>query len=836
MKFNDLKATGILPAVVIGVCVGVSLAGYVPPTVEKNPVTAEASDAQGEGETKSDASPGDETDDSEDEEEDADDFDASAVEAMAFDVADGTYMGTGTGYSGEIKVAVTVTDHKITDVKILSESDTDAFFNKAKAVIDRVIETQSYDVDTISGATYSSKGILAAIKNALTGQKDTSTAQAQAAGTSSVGGTTGTSQGSGSGNGSAAISYAKTPATLKDGTYTGEGRGFGGTTKVQVTISGGKITSCQVLSNQDTPEYFHKTSVLCDRIVSAGGVTGVDTISGATYSSRGILEGASNAIAKAGGGSTSGITSTPTPTPTGKPALSPTPTPAPKPDGDKKAGEAAYQDGTYTGKGTGFGGTMHAQVTISDGKITDVKIVDNKDTEAFFTKALVLCDQIVKNNGVDGLDAVSGATYRSNGIFEAVKNALAEAAGTADEDKDKDKDEETKEKGHYIDGTYIGTGNGYGGKTTVQVTVVNGNVSSVKVTDNNDTAAFFGRAESLCDSIVSKNGVSGIDVVSGATYSSRGILEGAADALKKAGGTDSVSISLPDPEEEDKDKDKDEDDDSSEPLETGKFPYPDGTYLGTGEGNGGPITVSLVISDKTITAAAVLSAEDEDKPYISKAKTILKTLVQKQTTRLDAVSGATNSSNGIIEAVNHALEAAEKAASDNDNPKDDVDKKEDDTKKDDDKKDTEDDSPYADGTYAAAALVDPGEDGDFDAYTLSLTVRVKDGKITSVDNAEGSGEGYIAKDARYITRALSGTSSAKGIQDQLLEKQSAENLDAVSGATWSSKAMITAIKEALQAASEAKKSSVSENTVTSEEIAGTSESIVAMFARLFNRN
>ena len=66
-------------------------------------------------------------------------------------------------------------DKTIQSISIVSAPGEDAaFLNRAKGVIDRIIASQSVDVDTVSGATFSSKGILAAVENALTGQEDTS--------------------------------------------------------------------------------------------------------------------------------------------------------------------------------------------------------------------------------------------------------------------------------------------------------------------------------------------------------------------------------------------------------------------------------------------------------------------------------------------------------------------------------------------------------------------------------------------------------------------------------------------------------------------------------------
>lgn len=82
--------------------------------------------------------------------------------------ADGTYSGTGTGFGGEISLTVTIADGTITDITIVSASgEDDAYFSTAIAIIDNIISAQSADVDTISGATFSSTGIRDAVEQAL---------------------------------------------------------------------------------------------------------------------------------------------------------------------------------------------------------------------------------------------------------------------------------------------------------------------------------------------------------------------------------------------------------------------------------------------------------------------------------------------------------------------------------------------------------------------------------------------------------------------------------------------------------------------------------------------
>lgn len=82
--------------------------------------------------------------------------------------ADGTYEGSAQGFGGDITLSVTVKGGKISNIEILSAPGEDAsYFSMAKAITDSIIEANSPDVDTISGATYSSTGIKNAVITAL---------------------------------------------------------------------------------------------------------------------------------------------------------------------------------------------------------------------------------------------------------------------------------------------------------------------------------------------------------------------------------------------------------------------------------------------------------------------------------------------------------------------------------------------------------------------------------------------------------------------------------------------------------------------------------------------
>lgn len=88
-------------------------------------------------------------------------------DSAAVTYKDGTHIGTGEGYNGQVTVAVRVSEGQITSVTVVSTGDDGEYWDKAAAIIDDVVAAQSADVDAVSGATYSSNGLKEAIGNAL---------------------------------------------------------------------------------------------------------------------------------------------------------------------------------------------------------------------------------------------------------------------------------------------------------------------------------------------------------------------------------------------------------------------------------------------------------------------------------------------------------------------------------------------------------------------------------------------------------------------------------------------------------------------------------------------
>ena len=82
--------------------------------------------------------------------------------------ADGVYVGSSRGYGGTVRVQVTMENGSITEIGILDAShETKQFLRRAKRLLATVVEAQSWEVDAVSEATYTSRGILGAVRKPL---------------------------------------------------------------------------------------------------------------------------------------------------------------------------------------------------------------------------------------------------------------------------------------------------------------------------------------------------------------------------------------------------------------------------------------------------------------------------------------------------------------------------------------------------------------------------------------------------------------------------------------------------------------------------------------------
>lgn len=92
-------------------------------------------------------------------------------------------------------------------------------------------------------------------------------------------------------------------------------------------------------------------------------------------------------------------------------------------------GTADFEDGSYEGAGIGFGGEIRVEVVVEEGEITEISLLEAKGEDAaYLTTAESILDDILKAQSVD-VDTVSGATFSSTGIRDAVSDALEQAVG-----------------------------------------------------------------------------------------------------------------------------------------------------------------------------------------------------------------------------------------------------------------------------------------------------------------------------------------------------------------------------------------------------------------------
>ena len=530
-----------------------------------------------------------------------------------------------------------------------------------------------------------------------------------------------TAASSGVGQGSTTTPTTEVPeGGYKDGTYQGSGTGFGGTITVQVTVSGGKITAVDILSaSGETGSYFASAQGVVSKVLSSQSPN-VDAVSGATYSSNGIIQAVQNALSQAGNSDSA----TPTPTPTPKPAKKP-----------KKDTSVSYKDGVYEGQAEGFDGTVTVKVTIKNGKIKKISNT-NTDTPEFFNKAWkTIKSNVISRQSTSEIDTVSGATFSSNGILGALSQALSKAdqSGTTDSKEEditstpttvpdetvtpipteipqptKTPDNPSDEQpvvNLLKDGTYTGSAMGYSGQVNITLTIKDGKITEVTNT-NSDTRSFFNKAwRSIQPKILEKQSTEGIDTVSGATFSSMGILDASKIALEQAKNTEvqpSVTpeptevpnptntpkptsvpepttapeptavpepteapapTSAPEPTDTPENSVTPEPTATPEPTPVPAGAYTDGTYTGIGEGNDGPdsVQVTVTISGGQIVGATYFSYDDEE--YADTAwEGILGQVMGKQSAdSIDTVSGCTYSSQGFIQAFRNALNQAKGA-------------------------------------------------------------------------------------------------------------------------------------------------------------------------------
>ena len=93
-----------------------------------------------------------------------------------------------------------------------------------------------------------------------------------------------------------------------------------------------------------------------------------------------------------------------------------------------QAEQSGYRDGTYEGSAFGFGDVIRVSVTIQNGKMTDISVLDaSGEDKPYYKQALPLLDEMLAVQSAE-VDTVSGATLTAEGLIGAVEDALGKAA------------------------------------------------------------------------------------------------------------------------------------------------------------------------------------------------------------------------------------------------------------------------------------------------------------------------------------------------------------------------------------------------------------------------
>lgn len=213
----------------------------------------------------------------------------------------------------------------------------------------------------------------------------------------------------------------------------------------------------------------------------------------------------------------------------GSPASSPSteaPTTSAAPETTQAAEEAGiYTPGTYQGSSKGFGGQVTVSITVDASAITKVTSEGPDETENIGGAALEELDKQVLEKQSADIDGVSGATVTSNGYKEALALAMAQAKG----------EEVTSGELSFAPGTYEGHGTGYGGDVTLSVTFSEDAITGIEVVSNNETEYVGTPAFDIMLQEIQDFTSTGVDSLSGATFTSNGILAAVEDAASQAG-------------------------------------------------------------------------------------------------------------------------------------------------------------------------------------------------------------------------------------------------------------------------------------------------------------
>jgi len=318
--------------------------------------------------------------------------------------------------------------------------------------------------------------------------------------------------------------------------------------------------------------------------------------------------------------------------------------------------EAGLQDGVYQGQAEGAQGDIVLEITVENGDIVDLEILEEQETEHLAEPAYEELEaQLLREQTAD-LDVISGATYTSEAYMEAVQKAIDQASPESSTD------------GDFEAGTYQGSAQGHSGQIELEVVVEAGEITEIEVLSQNETEGLGDDAiEEISAQIIAEQSLE-VDSISGATNSSEGTINAVRNALDNGSGSISED-NVTETEETDADSSAtwDEEDSGGEEetaaedesegglINLANLDLEDGEYRGSAEGHRAPIKVSVLVEANEINEIRIVSQEESPGIGDEAMAELSQSLLAEQSLEVDLVSGATNSSEAFLKAIDNAL-------------------------------------------------------------------------------------------------------------------------------------------------------------------------------------
>ncbi len=555
------------------------------------------------------------------------------------------------------------------------------------------------NIEALSGATVTSKAVLGATNAALKCVAEVAL---------NAGQTTEVAFGE-----SKATTTASQPA-LTGEVHTASAKGFASDVTVSVTLDDANtVTGIRIDASGETAGFGQRTMEDADYQAQFIGKTlplqdgDVDVLSGATFTSNAVVEAVNAAL---------------------------------------EAPATEYE--TLVGTAKGFGGDVTVTLSMDGDTIAAISIDASSETPGFGQRTMEEADYqaqfIGKTLPVEGVDALSGATITSTAVVEAVNSAVKAEADAASEPAPQA--EETAAPAVEATGTPVtGTAKGFASDVTVTATVDDGVITSITIDANGETAGFGQRtmedadyqAQFIGKTLPLKDG--DVDVLSGATFTSNAVVEALNSTVTEE--TEEPAVQA--------------EETAAPAVEATGTPV-----TGTAKGFASDVTVTATVDDGVITSITIDANGEtagfgqrtmEDADY--QAQFIGKTLPLKDGD-VDVLSGATFTSNAVVEALNSTVPAS---------------------------------MPEEEGEEAVTAV------GEAKGFTSTVTVTATldgEGKITAITiDANGETPGFGQR-----------TMEDEDFQNQFIGKTGpftlGENVDALTGATVTSTAVVEALNNA----------------------------------------